>query len=549
MRDLGDSVLGAEAILGSRAAAWDAVLATVAATHGLADDPGLDVLAPWRADGALDRLGAVHEHLVAARQASGTFYTPPALVAWVLDRTLGAPHVLDPARGAHVLDPACGAGHFLVAAAERLVAAGHPPADAVAQVHGVDLDPVAVAITRLRLRVLAADASSEPDVRVGDGLGEHPGAPYDVVVGNPPFLGQLRRRTSGAPVPGLGPYTDTSAVFLARALDLVGPGGVVALVQPRSLLAARDAAPVRTAVKRAGAITGFWSSPTPVFDGTTVLTCAPVIVVGADQGGVDTWHGRDFAPGPTLDLPSEEWGPLAATAGGIPRVAAHVTAGPPHGVLGDLGPCTADFRDQYYGLVPFVHDGGPGAPLLTSGLIDPAHNRWGEVPTRFAKTRYAAPTVDLDALRAEGSLARWAAARLVPKVLVATQGRVIEAVVDEAGDWLPSVPVLTLAPPPERLWHALAVLLAPPVVALAAARYLGTALAPTAIKLSARQVAALPLPAASGAWDRGASLARLAQHAAPADRHAALVACAEAMCAAYDDSGALTWWRERAVRV
>ncbi len=139
----------------------------------------------------------------------------------------------------------------------------------------------------------------------------------------------------------------------------------------------------------------------------------------------------------------------------------------------------------------------------------------------------------------------WARARRVPKLLVATQGRVIEAVVDTEGAWLPSVPVLTVVAAPGALWHLLAVLLSPPVVAAAAARYLGTALAPGAIKLSARQVASLPLPVDRGSWDRGALLAEAAQRGPTGERRARLVACAEVMCEAYGDDAALVWWSAR----
>lgn len=551
--DLTASVLAAEAALGSRAAAWDAVLATIAAGHGLdhpTPAPPVGVLDPWRGPDAIEHLGSTYEGLAEGRQASGTFYTPPDLVAWVLDRALPAPTAPTPTpRRTTVLDPACGSGHVLVAAARRLVDHGLAPREAVELVHGVDLDPIAVAITRLRLRVLAPDA--EPDVRVGDGLGEHPGAPYDVVVGNPPFLGRLRPRAprggpAAAPT-GLGAYTDTSAVFLHRALDLVRPGGTVALVQPLSLLGARDAAPVRAAVAAAGAVTAFWSSVSPVFPGTTVLTCVPVVTTGAPQGRVATWHGPAFTVADDLALPPREWGPLAAPAAGIP-VARPRTAG----VLGDLATCTADFRDQYYGLVPYVGESADreglsagSARLVTSGLIDPAECRWGRVPTRFNKVRYAAPTVDLEALHADGALSGWARARRVPKLLVATQGRVVEAVVDERGDWLPSVPVLTVTSEQEHLWRLLAVLLSPPVVAAAAARYLGTALAPGAIKLSASQVAGLPLPADRDAWDEGARLAEAAQRGDDAGRRDRLLACAAAMCTAYDDDTALGWWAAR----
>jgi hypothetical protein len=74
---------------------------------------------------------------------------------------------------------------------------------------------------------------------------------FDAVVGNPPFLNQLESATaSGRGVNALHralaqgtlrPYTDISAAFLYRAAQLTSPGGYVGLVQPQSLLAARDA--------------------------------------------------------------------------------------------------------------------------------------------------------------------------------------------------------------------------------------------------------------------------------------------------------------------
>ncbi|GAA5156351.1 hypothetical protein GCM10023340_43930 [Nocardioides marinquilinus] len=544
MTPLRAGVLAARERLGSDAAAWDAVLATVAHAAGLPDAAPPDVpgLEAWRDPAAAEALGEVYESLLADRTGTGSFYTPPRLVAWLLDQTLGRTHG---ARHPHrrLLDPACGTGNVLVAALRRL--GPDAAADVVGRLHGTDLDPVAVAITRLRLRLAVPDvdpAVLERTVRVADGLGEHPDAPFDAVLGNPPFGGRLRPRGPLAAT-SPAPYTDTSAAFLLRAIDLVRPGGTVALVQPLSLLAARDAGPVRDAVRAAGAVTSFWSSTTPVFAGTPVLTCVPVVVTGREQGRVATWAGARPEPRTGVALPPDEWGPLHAPALGIPVVAPRTA-----GRLGDLGPCSAGFRDEYYGLVPYVDDGGPGAPLITTGLIEPAHCRWGAVRARFAKRTLAAPTVDVDALRAAAGgtrLARWVEARLVPKVLVATQGRTVEAVVDEHGDWLPSVPVLTLVPPPDRLWHALAVLLAPPVVALAAARYAGTAMASGAIKLSAGGLADLPLPADRSCWDVGARLAREAQLAPDDARPDVLRACAETMCAAYGDDGALEWWLAR----
>jgi SAM-dependent methyltransferase len=452
------------------------------------------------------------------RRTRGAFYTPPDLVGWILDQALG--------RGTTtVLDPACGTGHFLVAAARRL--------GDVRAVHGSDLDAEAVRIALLRLQAedpSVPAAEIEDRVRVADGLTAWEGARFDAVVGNPPFLGQLKRRTAGQRG-GLGAYTDTSAAFLHRSLGLAAPGGTVALVQPLSVLGARDAGPVRAAVAEVGAVTDLWVADRPVFRGTPVLACVPVVRIGAEGG-----------PGP------DDWGRLAAPYFGIPAVDLASGAGS----IGDLAICTADFRDQYYGLVPHVREAASGglqpgdAPLVTSGLIEPAACDWGSRSTRFARQRYDAPVVDVRAVR-EGPLGSWVDARLVPKVLVAGQGRVIEAVVDERGEWLPSVPVVTVVPrQPADLWRVLAVLLAPPVVAHAAARYLGTGLTPGSVKVSARQLAALPRPADESRWAEGAALAREAQRATSENRSALLDQVGAAMTAAYGVGDAsLDWWRAR----
>ena len=74
----------------------------------------------------------------------------------------------------------------------------------------------------------------------------------DVVVGNPPFLGQLgraHRSDAGGDRGGCGRtsarrsarYTDAAALFLLVGARAVRPGGAVALILPTSVLGARDA--------------------------------------------------------------------------------------------------------------------------------------------------------------------------------------------------------------------------------------------------------------------------------------------------------------------
>ena len=114
------------------------------------------------------------------------------------------------------------------------------------------------------------------------------------------------------------------------------------------------------------------------------------------------------------------------------------------GTLGARAQLNANFRDEYYGMIPAVGDHAHGPPLITSGLIDPAVSWWGARPITLARHRFDAPRVALD--RLDARMTEWARRRLVPKVLVANQTKIIEAVCDPEGAWLPGVPVVAVYP-------------------------------------------------------------------------------------------------------
>jgi hypothetical protein len=100
----------------------------------------------------------------------------------------------------------------------------------------------------------------------------------------------------------------------------------------------------------------------------------------------------------------------------------------------------------------------------------------------------------------EAPLRRWVVDRLVPKVVLATQTKVLEAAIDVDGAWFPSTPVIAVHADTGLLGRVAAVLLAPPISAWAASAYAGVALTSEAIKLSARQVLEIPLPTNEAAW-------------------------------------------------
>ena len=189
------------------------------------------------------------------------------------------------------------------------------------------------------------------------------------------------------------------------------------------------------------------------------------------------------------------------------------------GRLAAVASATAGFRDQFYGLIPFVAEAREAAeydrrrarPVDHQRDDRPARCRWGHAPGRFAGQAWLRPTVDVAAVRAtDAGLGRWLDRVLVPKVLVACQTRVVEAIVDEAGAFVPSVPVIAVFADADRLFDVAAVLLAPFTSAWAVTRVAGSALSGDAIKLSAKQILDVPLPADRAAWSEGAALLRSA---------------------------------------
>lgn len=534
-----------------------------------------------------DLLGAVHEVLLADghRHRRGVHYTPRAVAEGVVAEALAG---WDQPAAPTVCDPTVGGGAFLLAAARALDAQGLDRRRIVTDLlWGADLDPLAVSVTEATLWLWSGEDGPPvlaPHLVVADSLGacrglwpDAPSAGFDLVVGNPPFGAQRIRRTARNPVetvqlrqalgPAVGGYADTAALFLLTAANLVADGGRVALVQPESFLAARDAAPVRDALVARSDLVGLWLADGSLFV-AEVEVCAPIFEVpgvGGDlrRGEVRRTVGGGFSPLAAATVAPDglggapSWSPLAAAARGVPEIGGWSTAG----LLGERWQATAGFRDQYYGLVDHVVEAADAdtdrrtAPLLTTGLVEPLAHRWGRHPARFAKRRWTAPVVDLDSLgAANAALARWVADRLVAKVLVATQTLVVEAVVDDAGALVPSVPLVAvtatdrhdaLAP-----WLAAAALSAPPVTAWALIHYGGAGLTGGVVKLAARQLLAVPLPAKVDPWYEVARRWRaLAATDLPAEQWRAVLDDAGAeLCAAYGldgDHPVLAWWRAR----
>jgi hypothetical protein len=115
-------------------------------------------------------LGDLYQDLSeAARKTYALLQTPEFVEEFILDRTMNPAVREFGYEELKMIDPTCGSGHFVLGAFRRLVrlwAEGQPGKDvhervraALDSVHGVDVNPFAVAIARFRLLVAAMAAS------------------------------------------------------------------------------------------------------------------------------------------------------------------------------------------------------------------------------------------------------------------------------------------------------------------------------------------------------------------------------------------------------
>ena len=461
------------------------------------------------------------------RRRLGAWYTPPSLVAAVTNAAL------DQGRPLRIIDPACGDGRFLAAVRDELRRRSGIGSGALELV-GVDLDPVALDLARRHLgdgaRLVHADAL---EFDPGD-------ANFDLVIGNPPFLSPLHRRNRSR-YGASGRYADAAVEFWNRAHDLARPdGGVVALVLPQSVLASRDSRVVRQRILERAGLHWCWWSPVSMFPDAQVITCALVTVNGVPASMVNRVTGPDFEPLAPRDatvLAPVSWSGLITDTLGVPDLVADRLD--VRGCIADHAVVRGDFRDQYYGLIGSITEEGAGPGLVTSGLIDPGRCHWGERRVRFGGQAFDAPRVRRSTLTP--TMRAWVRRRLVPKVLVASQTRVIEAVADPTGRWVPSVPVVSVIPSSQSSQvmpttsRLAAVLTSPVASAWVAHRSAGSGRAGSALRISASTLASIPCP--SGSLDPAVTALEAGD----------VASCAQEATAAYGLGTATTrelmeWW-------
>jgi adenine-specific DNA-methyltransferase len=442
-----------------------------------------------------------------ARRATGVYYTPPEIVRLIVDLAL-AP-LLSESSPPNVLDLACGAGEFLREAHRRLRARFGPKA-ARAAVHGIDIDPTAVANARRRLRQRDPEIISS-QIRIGDALDSSilEPASFDVILGNPPYVNirqlaktasrdeieRLRRRFQSA----RGNF-DLYTLFIERALELLGPGGRCGLIVPNKWATLDYARPCRelllamTTIERVIDL-----SDAKAFAGTSVY---PQVIVFRKQPPSAT-HA-------VLIQPTECNEPLLMPQRSLSAAAIHLAhslevesrvATQPLGQVAALACGTAGYSAQR--LARRLIDSrasaaneGQFADFITSGNIDRYAIRVGGV--RYLHRDYVRPQLPLNIPELTAAKRSLFAG---PKIVIAGMSRRLEAAWDEHGLAL-GVQVFAASRFQLDPFFLLALLNSKLLSYLFATRYAAKRLGGGYLAINKGQLARLPVRVAAGS-DRG----------------------------------------------
>jgi hypothetical protein len=308
-------------------------------------------------------LGRSREKELVDPVADGAVYTPYPVAEKLVNH-------IDLQAGQSVCDPAMGAGVFLVAAAEKRFHLGQSIESIGQQTAGSDIDAVSVEVAKLSMQLwswlrgttvvrfdglICADPLINPPIDWVES--------FDVIIGNPPFLGQLKSRTTRHKNRAeelkqkygklATQYVDESALFLLASLNLVTQKGTVCLIIPTSIFGAASARPIREHIDEVMPMAGLWIGGRDVFTEAKVDVLAPILS-GQQKTSVNIYFQKSgMSPTEVKRETNGSWGAILANALGVPAIDAVIEK-----ELRSEATVTADFRDAYYWLSERVEEDG-----------------------------------------------------------------------------------------------------------------------------------------------------------------------------------------------
>ena len=441
-------------------------------------------------------LGQVYESLLSGgdqtgkpRKARGAYYTPSAIVDYILQNTLIQRLSQNPTDSLRLLDPACGGGIFLLSAYQLLLSwylqkhlkhsrlSTQPIFKAEngnwhltfaersrilhAHIYGIDLDPGAIEITRLSLELqcLAGELWRSP-VQVCDLsqnlqcdntiLRKDNSDEFDIVIGNPPYLdsewmtvhlADWRSYCTTRYQTAIGNW-DLFCIFIEKSLMLCKPEGFVSLVVPNKLASADYAAVARSILTRQATLLALRDYAKTFAFSASVY---PLVYVAQKSTLPDATHqavwyeqmqsldqvkfAYPLQVPCTLETAKLPWG-IAQT----PQQSALIDRLSQFPKLAAIAQITgAATVAEAYAIQPLIQDSAveAGLKLVNSGTIDRYRLLWGVKPMRYLGQSYSHPIIPTGAI-AQLPPKRFQQATQ-PKIIVAGMTRSLEAGLDAAG--------------------------------------------------------------------------------------------------------------------
>lgn len=209
-----------------------------------------DLIARFPVEDAGFLIGSLYTIMLPAayRSAKGAYYTPPPLVARLLDM---AERCGVDFSSASIIDPACGGGAFLAPVALKMLKQQKGASSEwifgslIKRLKGVEIDPFAawMSLVLLEAALMPLCVSTQrriPDsiIIVGDALSRSDMGKFDLVVGNPPYgrvsLSPEQREKFTRSLYG---HANLYGLFLDLAVSLIKPEtGIIAFLTPTSFL-------------------------------------------------------------------------------------------------------------------------------------------------------------------------------------------------------------------------------------------------------------------------------------------------------------------------
>lgn len=455
-------------------------------------------------------LGRIYEHLLGLEQAgagsttrkrTASFYTPREIVNYMVGETLLAhfrgiypdqdfeqrlrhllfsqdePHLLTGAEAnclieamarLKILDPACGSGAFLLGVLQKLAdiwlkLAPHSDPGQVKRhlaencLYGVDIQPAAVEIARLRLWLAQTPLESPPAVHLAAAnilLDDEPlqpllAQPFDIIIGNPPYINAnelkemaaiYRRRYTTA----YGSY-DIYILFFERLKALAKPGGLIALLTSNKYLIADYGLKTRAFMLKNFTLHKLLDLADchRIFAGAQISPCITLVrnqpPLPQAQLELALLKDDDIGRLPAVEF---EKRPITKLASGDKQIF-ELRLAPDKQQLVDkllaqslaLGQ-VAEVRTgvmgfAYWSLAEFIHDGPVerGLRIATNGFIEPYLFRWNKRVKLYRRYFYQ-PYLDIENCPLNAPTKRLFQQ---PKIMIRGVARQLSAQLDEEG--------------------------------------------------------------------------------------------------------------------